>query len=225
MSIQMCIQGSFVNAVFLTLIFSMFRTLFFISKGMVRYFFFFKNKSEKINPDPGDFGIFWISHSKFSRDFKIKILIPGISRSGFFFGIFGIRDPEKIPSRSQFFYRDINKIMLFKFLYAEFPAEHFGILYTVSLVPGAAINYLSEFFYILIYLIIYYNLLVDPLFKLILNGSDDIADANFVTISIAFAIMCGVSERFEQNIIKIILFFTPTLSEGLRESPFVRVNF
>lgn len=96
MSIQMCIQGSFINAVFLTLIFSMFRTLFFISKGM--------------------------------------------------------------------------------FLYAEFPAEHFGILYTVSLVPGAAINYL-----------------IDPLFKLILNGSDDIADANFVTISIAFAIMCGVS--------------------------------
>ena len=154
MSIQMCIQGSFVNAVFLTLIFSMFRTLFFISKGMVRYFFFFKNKSEKIKPNPGDFGIFGISHSKFSRDFKIKILIPGISRSGFFFGIFGIRDPEKIPSRSQFFYRDINKIMLFKFLYAEFPAEHFGILYTVSLVPGAAINYLSEFFlYLFIYLL------------------------------------------------------------------------
>ena len=88
--------------------------------------------------------------------------------------------------------------MLFKFLYAEFPAEHFGILYTVSLVPGAAINYLSEFF-LYIYSIIYYYLLVDPLLKLILNGSDDIADANFVTISIAFAIMCGVSERFEQN--------------------------
>ena len=170
MSIQMCIQGSFVNAVFLTLIFSMFRTLFFISKGMVRYFFFFKNKCRSRgfsnfwgfplrifsgfqNPDPN------------SREFAI----------GIFFGIFGIRDPEKIPSRSQLFYRDINKIMLFKFLYAEFPAEHFGILYTVSLVPGAAINYLGEFFYILIYLIIYYNLLVDPLFKLILNGSDDIA--------------------------------------------------
>ena len=90
MSIQMCIQGSFVNAVFLTLIFSMFRTLFFISKGMVRYFFFFKNKCRSRG-----FSNFGISHSEFSRDFKIQIPIPGTSRSGFFLVFLGFEIPKK----------------------------------------------------------------------------------------------------------------------------------
>ena len=105
-------------------------------------------------PIPGIFEFLGFPTKNFLGILKSRSQFPGF-RDRYFFGIFGIRDPEKIPSRSQLFYRDINKIMLFKFLYAEFPAEHFGILYTVSLVPGAAINYLSEFF-LFFYRIYYY---------------------------------------------------------------------
>ena len=65
------------------------------------------------NPDPRDFGIFGISHSGFFRGFKILILIPEVSGFSGFFDLaqnkksrswipgIGIRDTEKIPSRSQ----------------------------------------------------------------------------------------------------------------------------
>ena len=51
----------------------------------------------------------------------------------------------------------------------QFPREHFGTLYSMSLVPSAACQYV-----------------ISPLFDLILNG-DDIADADFVPVSIGFA--------------------------------------
>ena len=64
-------------------------------------------------PDPRDFGIFEIFHWGFFRDCQIPI--PGISRFSGFFDLakiknpdsesrgseFGIRNPGKIPSRSQ----------------------------------------------------------------------------------------------------------------------------
>ena len=37
-----------------------------------------------------------------------------------------------------------------------------------------------------------FQYVIDPLFKLILNG-DNIADANFVPVSIGFAVLSGVS--------------------------------
>ena len=64
---------------------------------------------------------------------------------------------------------------MIQFLYAEFPAVHFGTLYAISIVPGAGVNYL-----------------IDPLYNLILNG-DDIADADFVPISIGLAVLAAVS--------------------------------
>ena len=57
----------------------------------------------------------------------------------------------------------------------EFPAVHFGILYSISYLPVAATQYI-----------------IDPLFKLILNG-DDLADADFVPVSIGFAILSLLS--------------------------------
>ena len=49
MSIQMCFQGSTANAIILTILVSSFRTLFFISRGIVSKFFIKKynlNQSE-----------------------------------------------------------------------------------------------------------------------------------------------------------------------------------
>ena len=57
----------------------------------------------------------------------------------------------------------------------EFPAAHFGILYSIGYLPVAATQYI-----------------VDPLYKLILNG-DDIADADFVPVSIGFAVLSLLS--------------------------------
>ena len=60
-------------------------------------------------------------------------------------------------------------------MYLEFPEVHFGILYSLGMIPIAAIQYIIE-----------------PLFRLILNG-DDIADADFVSVSIGFIILSAVS--------------------------------
>ena len=57
----------------------------------------------------------------------------------------------------------------------EFPAVHFGTLYSIGLLPVVATQYLIE-----------------PMFKLILNG-DDIADANFIPVSLGFAVLSVLS--------------------------------
>jgi len=57
----------------------------------------------------------------------------------------------------------------------EFPAVHFGTVFSLGLIPSVGVQYV-------------YN----PLFKLILNG-DNIADANFVPVSIGFAVLSAVS--------------------------------
>ena len=60
-------------------------------------------------------------------------------------------------------------------MYLEFPAVHFGTIFSVGMIPAAGVQYV-----------------IDPLFKLILNG-DDMADAEFVPVSIGFAVLSLVS--------------------------------
>ena len=60
-------------------------------------------------------------------------------------------------------------------MYLEFPEVHFGILYSLGMIPIAAIQYIIE-----------------PLFLVILNG-DDIADADFKPVSIGFVMLSVVS--------------------------------
>ena len=54
-------------------------------------------------------------------------------------------------------------------MYLQFPALHFGTLYSIGLILPAGLQYV-----------------IDPLFTLILNG-DNIADADFVPVSVGFA--------------------------------------
>ena len=51
-------------------------------------------KPEKINPDPGNSGIFGIFHSGFFRDFQIPIPIPRISGFLGFFDLAQNKNPD-----------------------------------------------------------------------------------------------------------------------------------
>ncbi|CBY36856.1 unnamed protein product [Oikopleura dioica] len=61
------------------------------------------------------------------------------------------------------------------FLFYMFPAEHFGSLYGVLTAPGI----ITMWF-------------IDPLFRVIVGGSETLADADFAPVSIGFAVLCGV---------------------------------
>jgi len=64
-------------------------------------------------------------------------------------------------------------------VYAQFPSVHFGMLYSLSVLPAVALNYV-----------------IDPLYSNVILNGDDIADAEFVPVSIGFAVVSACSIFF-----------------------------
>ena len=61
------------------------------------------------------------------------------------------------------------------FIFTFYPIEQYSFIYALMTLPTIAFHWVTE-----------------PLYSLIING-DDIADANFVPVSIGFAIACGLT--------------------------------
>ena len=61
------------------------------------------------------------------------------------------------------------------FIFTVYPIEQYSFIYALMTLPNIAFHWITE-----------------PLYSLIITG-DDIANANFVSVSIGFAIACGLT--------------------------------